>query len=266
MDALARECGQIYSATLISFWRTVRKKGIWLKASSLMRWHTSDRLHAHTADACVQAFCASLKSWRTRRKTDREARPPHRRRYFFRVEYKNTALRLQDGKLICSNGRGNAPLVLDWPWGCPQTLTIHWTGTEYEAIAVYNEADAQPLEEGRTVAVDMGEIHPAVTSDGVIANGRYLRSLRRLRNKTLARFQKAMDTKKKHSRRWRKLKKSKASILKDLDNKIRDVLHKTTRRLVSTWIATEVQTVVIGDVRSIRKANDQGQVQNQRLH
>ncbi len=113
LDELARECGKLYSQTVTSFWRTVRKKGIWLAPKHLMRWHTSDKLHAHTADACVQAFFASLKSWRERRKSDPDAHPPRRRRYYFRIEYKSTAIRLKDGKLTLSNGRSNAPLMLE---------------------------------------------------------------------------------------------------------------------------------------------------------
>ena len=68
LDELAHECGRLYSQTLVSFWRTVRHKGIWLQPKHLMRWYPSDKLHAHTADACVQAFFASLRSWRERRK------------------------------------------------------------------------------------------------------------------------------------------------------------------------------------------------------
>src|SRR6266536_4091862 len=92
LDELARECGKLYSQTLVFFWRTVRHKGIWLKPKHLMRLFTSKKLHAHTADACVQAFFASLKSWRSRRETDPEAHPPRRRRWYFRVEYKHTAI------------------------------------------------------------------------------------------------------------------------------------------------------------------------------
>ena len=55
LDELARECGQLYSQTLVFFWRTVRHKGLWLKPKHLMRLYTSHKLHAHTADACVQA-------------------------------------------------------------------------------------------------------------------------------------------------------------------------------------------------------------------
>ena len=100
-----------------------------------MRWHTSDKLHAHTADACVQAFFAALKSWREHRKSDPDAKPPRKRKRYFRIEYKCSALSLADERLRLSNGKGNDPLLLMWPWDLPQTVVIHWTGTEYEAIA-----------------------------------------------------------------------------------------------------------------------------------
>ncbi len=67
-DELAHECGLLYSQTLVFYWRTVRHKGIWLKEKHLKRLFTSKKLHAHTADACVEAFFAGSKSWRERRK------------------------------------------------------------------------------------------------------------------------------------------------------------------------------------------------------
>ena len=77
LDELAQECGRLYSQVLASFWRTVRHKGIWLKPKHLMRWHSSNKLHAHTSDACVQAFFASLQSWRERRRAgDPGGKPP----------------------------------------------------------------------------------------------------------------------------------------------------------------------------------------------
>ena len=95
LDALARAAGDLYSRTVVSFWRTVRKRGIWLKPSSMMRWHQSDQLHAHSADAVVQSFYAALKSWRKRRKTDPQAKPPYRRRRYFRVQWKSSAIRIR---------------------------------------------------------------------------------------------------------------------------------------------------------------------------
>src|SRR2546425_9019429 len=151
LDELAHECGELYTQTLVFFWRTVRHKGLWLKPKHLMRLFTSRDLHAHTADACVQAFFANLESWRQRRKSDPTAHPPRRRKWYFKVEYKHSAIKLKDGKLRLSNGRGNAPLLLDWPWELPQTVVIHWTGTRYEAIATYVvPSQAQP--QGEKVA------------------------------------------------------------------------------------------------------------------
>ncbi len=269
LDDLARECGKLYSQTVTSFWRTVRQKGIWLKPSHLMRWHTSHKLHAHTADACVQAFFASLKSGRKRRKGDPNAHPPRRRRWYFRIEYKNTALRLKDGKLTLSNGKGNAPLVLDWPWEMPKTVVIRWTGTQYEAVATY-QVDAQAKPIGTKVAgIDMGEIHLAVSHDGEhtpLVNGRLLRSKRQYQNKLKEHLSKQIDRKKKGSRRRKKLIRSKQRQLKKLKNQIKDIEHKQTTRLISPLYQNGVQTVVMGDVRDIRQDLDVGSKSNQKLH
>ena len=95
-------------------------------------------------------------------------------------------MKLTDGKLRLSNGRGNEPLILDWPWELPQTVVIHWTGTQYEAIATYEvEPHAAPTGE-KVAGIDLGEIHMAVSHDGEhthIVNGRLLRSKRQYRNK-----------------------------------------------------------------------------------
>src|SRR5205807_3491758 len=135
------------------------------------------------------AFFANLKSWRQRRKNDPNAHPPRRRRWYFRVEYKDSAITLEGGKLRLSNGRGNDPLIIPWKWDIPKTLVIHWTGTQYEAIATYmvEEPEATPMG-GEVAGIDLGEIHMAVSHDGEnthILNGRYLRSKRRYQNKLI---------------------------------------------------------------------------------
>jgi putative transposase len=269
LDALALECGKLYSATVVWFWRTVRHQDRWLKPSSMMRWLNSDRLHAHTADATVQAFFASLKSWRVRRKTDPQAKPPRKRKKFFRVEYKNTAIRLRAGKLILSNGLGNEPLIIDWAFECPVNVKIQWTGTEYEAIATYKTGQQDEPRGDKVAGIDLGEIHLAVAHDGencTILNGRIARSKRRYRNKLQAQMSAKIDTKKKGSRRYKKLVASKRKQLKKLDNQIWDIHHKQTTALVTTLHTAGVRTVAIGDVRDIRRKVDYGPTANQRIH
>ena len=65
----------------------------------------------------------------------------------------------------------------------------------------------------------MGEIHPIVSFDGkrtTIYNGRYLRSIKRYREKIKTEFQSKMDTCKKRSRKWVRLLKAKRRTLENL--------------------------------------------------
>lgn len=269
LDTLARASGELYSRTVVAFWRTVRRKGIWLSPAALKRWHHSGALHAHSADAVVESFCAALKSWRRRRVLDAGARPPRRRRRFFKIQWKSTAICLRDGNLFLSNGRGNPPVCIPWPWALPKLVEIGWDGRKYELRAVYLvEASGVPL--GDNVAgIDLGEIHLAVAHDGeacFIANGRLLRSKRRYQNKLKARLARKISNKKKGSRRWRGAVRSRRRQPRKLDHQLRDIQHKQTTRLVSTLHERGVQTVVIGDIRDIRQGLNYGHRANEKLH
>lgn len=177
---------------------------------------------------------------------------------------------LKNGLLKLSNGRGNAPLVLEWTWELPQTVVIHWTGKQYEAIATYKQEAAEGQPTGDNVAgIDLGEIHMAVAHDGeqtYILNGRLLRSKRQYQNKLKAKLQSKIDVKKKGSRRRKKLIRSKKKQLRKLKHQIRDVEHKQTSKLITTLHQADVQTLVIGDVREIRQDLDVGSTNNQKLH
>ncbi len=268
-DALALASGELYSRVVVSFWRTVNHKGIWLKPSSMMRWQNSDALHAHSADAVVQSFYASLKSWRVRRKEDPNAKPPRKRRRFYRVQWKTSAIRIKGDNLFLSNGKSNASLIIPWRWGMPTIVEMGWNGTGYELRCVY-KTDAVAATTGTGVAgVDLGEIHLATVHDGTnctIYNGRYLRSVRRYQNKVKASLSARLDRMKPCSKRRRKLARTKAKVLRQLDNQTRDILHKQTTHLVSTLHERGVQTIVIGDVRDIRHDLDYGKKANQKLH
>jgi putative transposase len=282
LDALAHAAGQVYTRALVFFWRTVRHKGLWLKPKHLMRLIPTDpehQLHAHSVDAAIQSFFAGLSSWRERRQADPNAKPPRRRKWYFKLEYKRSALSLEDGRLRLSNGRGNEPLLIPWPWPLPQTVVIHWTGEQYEALATYllfgpdlpdrEDEDEQQRRKLLSAGIDLGEIHPAVSHDGThthILNGRLLRSKRQYQNKLKEHFSKRIDRTKKGSRRRKKLIASKRRQRKKLAHQIQNLEHQQTTRLISTLSQEGVQMVVIGDVREIRQDLDVGSKTNQKLH
>ena len=269
LDRLALASGDLYSRTVTFFWRTIRKKGIWLSPGALMKIFKSDALHSQSAQGTIQSFCASLKSWRVRRKTDPDAKPPKRCRRFFKIIWKGQAIRVRGGQLFLPNGKDNDPLMIPWQWPVPKQVEIGWDGCQYELRATYTCQVNNQIIGARVAGVDLGEIHPATTFDGkeaVVYNGRLLRSKRRYQNQIKAEMATRIDTKKKGSRRWRRLKCSKGRQLKKLQNQVRDIQHKTTRAVVSTLQQAGVQTLVVGDVRDIRTNLDYGKKVNQKLH
>jgi putative transposase len=269
MDALARAAGELYSQVVVWFWRTVRHKGLWLQAKHLMRWLTSALLHAHSSDAVVQSFFAALASWHGRRKVDPDAHPPRRRKRYYRVQWKRSAIRLKAGRLHLANGRGHAPLVVPWCWDVPCQVEMGWDGTQYEFRATYLLDEPRPLPAGETAGIDLGEIHSAVAHDGTEAtslNGRYLRSVRRYQNKLKARLAALRDRKTRRSRRHQRIVASIRRQLRRLDHQIKDITHKQTTRLVSTLHERGVQIVAIGDIRDIRQRIDYGHKANEKLH
>lgn len=269
LDGLAQAAGELYSNTVKSFWRTVRKKGLWLKPSSMMRWLNSTRLHAHSADAVVQAFFAAMSSFRVRRRTDPSAKPPSRLRTFYKVQWKKSAIRLVNKVLILSNGRGNEPLRIPWQWDLPVVVEMGFDGKEYELRATYS-INVQSMPKGdKVAAVDLGEVHSMVAYDGdkfIIMNGRELRSKKRQRNKIIGVFSALISRTKKGSKRRIRLIEAKKEQLAALDNQISDITHKQTSFLVSTLYNAGVQTLVIGDIRDIRLNNDLGHRANQKIH
>src|SRR5437588_5436033 len=91
-------------------------------------------------------------------------------------------------------------------------------------------------------------------------------TVRRYPKKTKGTLSALIDRKKKGSHRRRRLIRAKKRQLARLDHQLRDALHKQTTHLVSILHESGVQTVVIGDIRDIRKNTDHGRHGNQRIH
>ena len=271
LDCLAERTGVLWSQITKWHWRFVRRQGHWASKPAMQRWlcRGYEGLHSQSAQAVADSFYDALSSWRSKREAYPDAKPPYKQKRFFKTVWKSSALRVRDGKLRLSNGRGSDPIVIRWQWPKPKRVEIGWDGEQYELRAQFKiEAQAQPKGD-KVAGVDLGEVHLATTYDGektLIANGRHLRSLRRYQNKLKARLDAKIDRKKRGSNRWWKLVRSKRKQLSKIRNQILDVLHKQSTRLVDALHERGVSTLVIGDVRGIREDLDYGAQSNQKLH
>lgn len=268
MDSLVKESGTLYTKTLVFFWRTVRKKNLWLKPSSLMRLFTSKNLHAHSADASVQAFFNALSSWREHRKSDPNTKPPRKLKTYYLVTWKSSAIKIKNNNLFLSNGKHQEPLIINnWNHELPKIITLHWTGKQYELICTYSQVYEEPnIKRENAVGIDLGQINFAAISNGFIYNGRYLRSLRQWRDKKKADLNSMIEHLHKGSRRWKRLIRAKRNFLNNVANRINDILHKFTTGIILTLKNMGANTLVVGDLNGYRLNKDDGTLRNQENH
>ncbi len=213
-----------------------------------------------------------------RRNGDKTARPPHKEKRFQTTTWKKSAIRFKDGlfgkQVVLSNGRGNKPLVMDLPKkfnikNIPAIINLVYNRGQYELHFVYKIDKAIKSKSEGIVGVDIGEIHPMVSHDGVITNifnGRYIRSLYRLRNKVIASYDSKIDRCKRHSQRWWHLVHRKWKRIRKIDNQIMDGLHKHTTKFVKICEERDIGTIVLGDLTGIRDNINYGKRANQKLH
>ena len=273
LDAVACESGRCYSKTVSLVRKTHAKKGFWLSKNDVQKYlrHRGYALHSQSIQACVDSYFDALASYFQVRKVNPDAKPPKRTPKHFKVRWKSTAIGYKNGKLILSNGRGRAPIVLEIEEieTKPRYVEMYFRRGCYY-FAIVEKKDVPPKEEtGIAVAVDMGEIHPIVSHDGektIIYNGRFVRSIIQYRNKVNAHFQSKMDRCEKRSKRWYQLLKAKRKTLDKINAQLKDAEHKITSRFISDCEKAKADTIVIGDLKGIRDRTKFSKKSNQKIH
>ncbi len=212
------------------------------------------------------------------------AKPPNKTRRFHTFTWRATGISYQRGNLRLSMGKGRAPLWIEIDKKfhnvvpADVSLVYNRRTQQYAFHATYDTTPKKTTAKvGSAVAVDMGEIHPIVSFDGInadIYNGRGIRSVVRYQNKFKSRLNKALSRCVRYSRRWKKLKRVKNRNLQKFAAQVRDMRHKITSRqnggfalrFVSTCRVRKIETIVIGDIKHIRQSINYGKKANQKLH
>jgi len=279
-DRLNRESGEVYSRVLVEHWRRVRRHGVWLPEYDARR--LDDYLHrdwphilgSNSIDQAQRAVFKAFKTIRaTRKNGNPKARYPRKRK-----RYRATAwngewnVRVEDGRLRLSMARDHGPLYHPLPDGLDgriRQVSLVWDRNKYvlHLSCEYEREIPDPPGDG-VLAIDLGEIHPAVAFDGeeaAIFTCRGLRSNTQYRHKRLAALSSKMAPKRRGSRKRRRLANRKYRFLSDCDYRQRDMLHKISRAVVDYAVERKIGTIVVGDLRDLERGKRLNRTSQQKI-
>jgi IS605 OrfB family transposase len=185
-------------------------------------------------------------------------------------------IRVQGGVALLAHARGLDPICVELPLDLQHLnfvearLVYNHKTSRYEWHFVTDDG-IEPImrTEGASVALDMGEIHPACVTDGntgLVISARELRSTGQGLAKAISILDARKSTMKKGSLRYRRMAKAKAkarrvaSVIRQ-----RDILHKVSRAIVDYAVETNAKEIIIGDVRDIADGITIGKHSNQKI-
>jgi putative transposase len=274
-EALRREAGQAWTDMLKAHIES--RSGKWLTANDLMRdFKGCYALHSQSVQALAQKLEANVDTARKNRQGgDTEARYPYKEKSYQTVTWKEQGLRQRGRRLFLSNGRGRDPLILSLPAEYRSAnirkAELLWRADHYELALTIDTGTSNPplIRRVKTAGVDLGEINIAAVvteaGEGVVITGRYLRSIKRLRNKRHTAYVKRMTNCLSGSRRMKRLRTRKAQASAKFYRQQRNILHRASRKVVEFCRQAGVARIAIGDVRDIADGTDKGRHQNQRM-
>ena len=270
---LQQESARVWNRTKDFFWRTYRKKGVWLSSNSLQKYNRSDQLYddeqfylnSQSIQSVAQQFNNNLRAAREVRKENPLIRYPYKNKRYFRVLWKGTgnapSVKVKGRNIILNNGQGNKPLKLRLPRtlaNCqPKTVELIWRNFSYWlSLTIKVDLNSQPVKGDGIAACDMGEIHAIALTDGydaLIISGRKLREAKQYRNRRVAQLQEKMSKCVKYSRKWRKLNRTKQRVQERARRRIKDLNHKITFKAIDWCVKHGIKTLAVGDLSGIAK-------------
>jgi len=281
-DALNRASGAIYTRTLVTHYRVYRKRGArtrhWLSryaGKRLNDYLTRDDaplLHAHSKDAAQEGFYQACKIAKVNRHLG--AKYPHKRKTWRTTIWKQSGIRRQAERLLLSRAKGLPPITLPLPEHLRDVLRVLEVRLKYDRrahrytwhLVVENGKQPKVAPGTNVVSVDLGEIHPAVAGDeqqATIITCRERRHEQQGHAKRLAKLSKALSTKRKGSRRYKRLQRARTRMRAKHKRVMRDMEHKISRAVVDVAVERLSGTIAIGDVRDVADGVNHGKQHNQ---
>lgn len=279
---LSHEAGLVYSKVLRLHNRIWRKKKIWLKERDMEQlaqyYVPRTLLHSQSYQGAYQKLKDNHKAWREAKKAYAKSpigfsgvpKMPNKTKWLQPIQFKSSAIKIKNGYLELSLAQGNAPIKIKWSIQVPKFVTINWSRNEGWKLncVLEKEVKKEVLDIKKSLGIDLGIKRIAVTFDGLNTttyNGKVIKSLVVLRNKVQSKFQIKVATMIKNSKNCKKIKKAHRKVKTRIANKIKDVLHKTSRAIVNQAIEKQISKINIGDCSAIHTNTSCGKRNNQAI-
>lgn len=259
LKELQQEAARCWNAIVAEAKAHYAEGGGWLSKNELQkRLKGRFALHSQTVQALTDKFAANRDTAAQCRRQGLATRYPWREKKFATVPFKQMAIRVSEtGSLVLSLKRGVRFDTGFVPESRVHTCEILWRKGRYLLSYAAEFPEADPVEAGLRAGCDLGEIHPvalcAEDGKGLVISGREVRSIKRLRNKSLGRFARALARCKPGSRRWRKLVKARGRMKAKAGHQVRNLLHQATRKAIDWCMSKKVSELVIGDPAGVEK-------------
>jgi len=264
---------------MVEHWRIYRHKAVWLSPGMDEKYNDflfPTSLHAHSRDAAQQAFAKAVKTTHALRKAGYvDAQFPHKIKSWRTTIWKSTGIRVREGVAFLARARGLAPIRVPLPSALQNAafvearLVYNRKRSHYEWHFVVEDGLAPVMRTtGASVAVDMGEVHPAAVTDGntgLVISARELRATGQGLAKAISLLDARKAGMKPGSKRYRRMAQAKAKARRKAAARQRDILHKVSRAVVDYAVETKAKEIVIGDVRDIADGVHLGKNSNQKI-
>ncbi|MDM5188896.1 transposase [Bacillus sp. DX4.1] len=261
----------------------------WLSKSEIqaVRKQTYN-LHSQTVQAIADKYEANRETIRKLRKTDKKAKYPWRRKYYYCIPLKKASMEITDiiikikrvnyevslvdlltkkkkknwnESIAKKNNAVSIPnLAIDDVKDCNYAEIVWRNGAYWFCYSVaVSEKDISQYKK-KVAGGDLGEIHAvtvATKDKALLVSGRAIRSISQFRAKALADLSKKMSRCKKGSRQWKKYKTARNRIRQKSKNQMEQLEHKTTKEVVQFLEQEQVTHFVIGNVSGIEKNTKQ---------
>lgn len=273
---LAKEAGNVYSASLEEFWKVYNETGVWLSKFDLQK-HMKGKierklLHSDSFLGAMQQVHANLASWKEARKVNKEAKPPTKIKFLQAILFKKSQIRYKDGCLKITLGTDKEFLSVKWNSEIPIPIygSVTYSKTRGWKINLIIEIDQEEikLNDKKFLSIDLGVKRTATLFDGknvITLSGKKILELIHYRNKKNAYTQSKLSYKKKDSNNYKKIKRAQRKCVDRLLNKQKDILHKYSKFVIDYSSQNKIGNIIIGDNSSTHDSPNLGKNNNQKI-